>query len=432
MIWGVVTPALVGSWAFWMIEWVESGGLHAADTPLFKTLETLVEILNDLMRLRSLRSSIARGVFAWVMLANVGWWLLPLCLDIRLSASSPTSAAAPKKTQVTILGYANAYGAPYLMFYLLMFSLVYMCTPLPGQVVLGLAAVALLAYLEALDGVRDAKEIERVVRNALNPLRVSTTTDADGTITATKNPATENAGKASENEDEAELEPTTFLTTLPIILLSFITFYATGHQSTVSSMQWKTGFVLTENVKYPWSVISVVLNTVGPFLLLGVAGAALVGGWKRSPTASSRLPSSPISPANITNKVKPSSGTTEAGAKDTEEEQEDIQLGQAIEHSSFLTILLIQLYFLILLFGASTSAAVLRRHLMVWKVFAPRFMAAVVEMGIVDLGVCLSVALFGGRVVEKVGRVLGRVGVGRVVKVGDAGGSSSVKEGKEE
>ena len=41
----------------------------------------------------------------------------------------------------------------------------------------------------------------------------------------------------------------------------------------------------------------------------------------------------------------------------------------------------------------SGSAAVLRRHLMVWKVFAPRYMAAAAELLVVDLSVVLGVGV---------------------------------------
>ena len=56
---------------------------------------------------------------------------------------------------------------------------------------------------------------------------------------------------------------------------------------------------------------------------------------------------------------------------------------------------------------------------MVWKVFAPRFMAAVVEMLVVDLGVCLSMGFVVGRVVDKVGWVLGRVSIRRTSRGGE-------------
>lgn len=413
MVWGVTTPALIGSWAFWTLEWIETGVSHTDNTSLLKTLEAVVRVLDESIGLRALRSWIARGVFLWVILGIAGWWILPLCLDIRVStassrlglSASSSSSATPKKTQITILGYANACGASYLMFYLLIFSLVYLCTSLPGQVILGLSAVALMSYLEALDGVRDAREIERVVARALNLSQISTN-PSSGTITATERPQiSDDAANKGLDQDEVETEPTTFLATLPLILLSFITFYATGHQSTVSSIQWKTSFVLVETLRYPWSVLSVLLNSAGPFLLLGVGGAALIGGWKRSPMVSSHT-------------ARDKTGV-QASIQLQKLAKEEATLGRDVEHSSLLTILLVQLYFFVLLFGASMSAAMLRRHLMVWKVFAPRFMAAVVEMLVVDLGVCLSMGFVVGRVVDKVGWVLGRVSIRRTSRGGE-------------
>jgi phosphatidylinositol glycan class O len=51
------------------------------------------------------------------------------------------------------------------------------------------------------------------------------------------------------------------------------------------------------------------------------------------------------------------------------------------------------MYFEVLLIGSATSAAWLRRHLMVWKVFAPRFMAAAAGSLIVDLAVIFGVGV---------------------------------------
>jgi len=418
MVWGVVTPALIGSWAFWTLEWAETGVLHTVDTPILKTFEAVAGVLDELIGLRTLRSWIARGVFSWVSLGILGWWTLPLCLDIRVSTASSTLASSPstntpKKTQITILGYANAYGASYLIFYLLVSSLVYLCTSLPGQVILGLFTIALMSYLEALDGVRDAKEVERVVARALNASHIDTRISSSTITAIKKSEVSSDTAKRDFDQDEAEVEPATFLATLPLILLSFTTFYATGHQSTVSSVQWKMSFILTETVKYPWSVLSVLLNSAGPFLLLGIGEAALAGGWKLSPM---------LLPHTAPNK------TDNKSSRELQKltKEEEAALGQDVEHSSLLTTLLIQLYFLVLLFGASMSAAMLRRHLMVWKVFAPRFMAAVVEMLIVDLGVCLSMWF----VVGRVGWMLGRVGIGRTLNQvgGDGGGGEKEKE----
>jgi phosphatidylinositol glycan class O len=63
------------------------------------------------------------------------------------------------------------------------------------------------------------------------------------------------------------------------------------------------------------------------------------------------------------------------------------------------------LYHATLLSGSALSAGILRRHLMVWKIFAPRFMASVVGMIIVDLAVLLGIAVGAKRVRDRVGKV---------------------------
>ena len=64
-------------------------------------------------------------------------------------------------------------------------------------------------------------------------------------------------------------------------------------------------------------------------------------------------------------------------------------------------------YFGALAAGSAVSAAALRRHLMVWKVFAPRFMLGAVGLFVVDVGV-----LVGSAAVARVsGKVAGMFGV---------------------
>ena len=81
------------------------------------------------------------------------WWLVPLCLDTEVDESG-------EKRQVKVLGYANAFGAPYLMFWSIGISVVFATTQLTGQLVLALATIALLAYLEVVDSVCDIRSIE--------------------------------------------------------------------------------------------------------------------------------------------------------------------------------------------------------------------------------------------------------------------------------
>ncbi len=75
-----------------------------------------------------------------------------------------------------------------------------------------------------------------------------------------------------------------FADIIPLSLLGLLTFYGTGHQSVVSSIQWKSAFVLSSTVIYLVSVVTVVLNSVGPVLVVSGLGAVLVGVWRKGVT----------------------------------------------------------------------------------------------------------------------------------------------------
>ena len=68
--------------------------------------------------------------------------------------------------------------------------------------------------------------------------------------------------------------------------------------------------------------------------------------------------------------------------------------------------LAISQYFAALLLGRALSAALFRRHLMVWKVFAPRCMLGAVELICVDVAVLVGLWLGVARIVSRITRVL--------------------------
>ncbi len=217
--------------------------------------------------------------------------------------------------------------------------------------VLAAAAVALLAFLEVVDSVRDVQSIEAAFASATP----SSVLDPDATA--------------------AMAPPLQFADIIPIALLGLHAFYGTGHQATISSLQWKSAFQLTPTVTYPFSVITVVLNSIGPVFLFALA-APLVGLWNRAPRPAAR---------------KGAAGDAEADAQ--------------VKRDSTLAALGVMIYYAALLLGAAVSAAVLRRHLMVWKVFAPRFIAAVLELLAVDVAVLVGTGVGVERVVRRVARL---------------------------
>ena len=326
----VLTPALCAGLLYWIMEWADSASIFGAEwTPALRLGRTLV----------------ARTAFGWITIGGgILWWLVPLCLNIEIKQEG-------EKKQVQVLGFANAFGAPYLIFWTISLCLVYITTQLTGQLVLAAAAIALLAFLEVVDSVRDVKGIEAAFASATP----SSVLDPDATAAMTP--------------------PLQFADIIPIALLGLHAFYGTGHQATISSLQWKSAFQLTPTVTYPFSVVTVVLNSIGPVFLFALA-APLVGLWNRAPRPAAR---------------KGAAGDAEADAQ--------------VKRDSTLAALGVMIYYAGLLLGAAVSAAVLRRHLMVWKVFAPRFIAAVLELLAVDVAVLFGAGVGVERVVQRVARL---------------------------
>ena len=332
----ILGPSLIAGTAYWILEWVDSAGVLGDDgwTPL----------------LRMGRTWMARLAFSVALIGGgVLWWLVPLCLDIQVDE-------AGEKRQAKVLGYANAFGAPYLVFWSIGLSAVFATTQLTGQLVLALATTALLAYLEVVDSVRDTRNIEAVFATATP----SALLDANATT--------------------SHSPPIRFADVVPVALLGIHAFFGTGHQSTISSIQWKSAFLLTPTVIYPFAPMTVILNSIGPLFLMGLA-VPLVALWNRAPL-------SPLTSPETKNKEpddKPPIGT-------------DIQ----VKGESMLAALGFMMYFATLLLGTAVSAAILRRHLMVWKVFAPRFMTAVLGVLVADVAMLIGVGVGVERVAYRV------------------------------
>ncbi|KAI6116610.1 hypothetical protein EDD16DRAFT_1046221 [Pisolithus croceorrhizus] len=360
-----MTAAMLAGTTFWIFEWIHS-------------MEWFGDVGN--MWLRNGRTMVARVTVMLVIFAGLAFWsAIPVCLDIqrterstrtRMSSVTGTNGESPvvadvrlksshfkspdldTQVTVTLLGFANAFGSPYLILWSIFLSVVWLCMQLTGQVVLGLFTVALLAYLEIVDSVRDVWGLYQAYSKG---------------FASTTHPSNLNLdGLPLKREVQ-------FSEIVPLALLATHAFYGTGHQPTIPALQWKTAFVLVSSVRFPYSQITVILNTLGPYFLAGLA-APLLALWNFPPF----LPSSPSLPVS---------------------HQEDVVL------SVLRSCLGLTTYFNSLLLGSAVFAAGLRRHLMVWKVFAPRYMFSALEMGALDMGVLVGV--WGvWRVRRSIGRLL--------------------------
>ncbi|KAI0048438.1 hypothetical protein FA95DRAFT_1557935 [Auriscalpium vulgare] len=336
----IFAPSLLGGTAYWLLEWVDSSHVLGAGVDL----------------------RLARTLVAWcamcaiVVAGGVLWTLVPVCLQIVTERVPNGPGEHDHKTQVIVLGFANAFGSPYFIFWCIAFGAVWLTTQLTGQIALGLASVALLAHLELVDSMRDATAV----------------LDAFETNPTAALELLQSQSDAASGAPSTILSKVKFDEVAPLALLALHTFYTTGHQSTLSSIQWKTAFVLTSTVTYPLSPLLVALNNFGPVFLFALA-VPLLALWNVAPvrlTSSGQpAPSSPV-PAVMLGAVRAGVGA--------------------------------MAYFSVLLVGSAVSAAWLRRHLMVWKVFAPRYMFGAAELVLVDLAVLFGVLVGVGRVTTRI------------------------------
>ncbi|KAJ1949350.1 mannose-ethanolamine phosphotransferase gpi13 [Linderina pennispora] len=254
------------------------------------------------------------------------WLASPFCLDVAIADASTTKAAKhkkqaaqPKRTAI-ILGFGNAYGVAYLLFVTVVFCVLYLVQQPMGGIMLSVLFVEILLAMELFDALHDALQCSM----SLVPAQV-----------------------------------------VMLGLLSYMGYFATGHQFTLVSLQWSTAFVGVREMQLVVCGVIVGLNTLGAFVL-GAMGVPLVALWNQS--LGTQLLR--IAPGNFMARV------TGAAA------------AYLAYHAAVST-------------SSAIFAAVFRRHLMVWKVFAPRFMFSVpVLLGSVVLALCLAVGFAAVRVLR--------------------------------
>ena len=138
-----------------------------------------------------------------------------------------------------------------------------------------------------------------------------------------------------------------------LALLGCFHFFKTGHQATLSSIQWEAAFVPLRAVRYPWSPLLVVLNSFGAQILAAIAVPAIPL-WRAPPRKPGLLG--------------------------------DVARAVATHVLFYATISL----------ATAMWAGYLRRHLMLYRIFSPRFMTGAAVLLIVEV-VSIFVAVAGVR-----------------------------------
>lgn len=142
----------------------------------------------------------------------------------------------------------------------------------------------------------------------------------------------------------------------PVILalLGSFHFFKTGHQAAPSSIQWESAFVPLRTIRYPWSPLLVVLNSFGAQILAAIAVPAIPL-WRTPPRKKGLL--------------------------------SDVARAVSTHLLFYATVSL----------ATAMWAGWLRRHLMLYRIFSPRFIMGACVLLVVEV-VSVFVAVGGVRV----------------------------------
>jgi len=253
--------------------------------------------------MRFVKSTLAQLVLAISFAAGTTTfiWAKP-CVDIRVTehpnSQANGGAVVPPKKAVTVLGYANVHGSRYFLLvcnWLLGITLLQ--KPMGGGA-MAILTCQVLSLLEIID-------TNNLSQSAIGPIVLA--------------------------------------------LLGSFHFFKTGHQATLSSIQWESAFIPLSTIRYPWSPLLVILNSFGAQILTAVA-VPLVVLWKQPPKKAGLLG--------------------------------DVAKAVATH----------LLFYAVVNLATTMWAGHLRRHLMLYRIFSPRFMTGAAVLLVVDLvGVVVAV-----------------------------------------
>ncbi|WFD30008.1 mannose-ethanolamine phosphotransferase gpi13 [Malassezia sp. CBS 17886] len=274
---------------------------------------------------------VARVDLALVGAGAVFWVLSPLCLSTRRAdaGGAPTAAGG----RIAVLGFANSFGSAFLLLAALAFALLFLLAQPMGQLALGACFLAAVLLADLGDGEGDARAVRAAARSA---------GDADAVAAA------------------AAAAVPTFLEVVCFALLGYVAFFATGHQATFAAIQWRVAFVGCTRVVYPWSPMFVALNAFGPVALLPAMAVVLRTLWNVAPM---RMRADAASPP-----------------------PQPLALALLRVSMGFI------FYHAVLALSAAAWAAYFRRHLMLFKIWVPRFMTGALSLLFVDVALLLALA----------------------------------------
>lgn len=355
--------------AFWTLETADNDGWFSDDSPLGGQM-----LKNVRMYLAQLVLAVAAGAGSATFV-----WQAP-CVGIETvspppaasqpqastpkgsRSNGPSSEQQPQPPQLVVHGTANLHGSHYTLLPLTILTIPLLLVQKPmGQLTLSATIVAILSLLELLHLLR---------KTPLPP------------------------HKLARHDDTMDVISTTLGPTI-LALLGHFAFFKTGHQAALASIQWDSAFVALKTVRYPWSPVLVLLNSFAGQILCAAAVPCCVL-WRRPYRFTSPLASDDQSTTLASGNA---SGPRAADAR-------------ALERRAILTAVARAYLTHVLVYAAINVATTvfaghLRRHLMLYRVFSPRWMVGVAGM-VVSEAVGVGVGILGvGRSVGAVAGVFG-------------------------
>ena len=270
---------LLGSAIFWVLD-------AADDNEWLGISQSTLKMIKIVLARLLLGSAFAVGATTF-MYGNP-------CINVEVTpeAYADTSdGVVTKPKSVKVFGFANVHGTRYFLLVTSWLLAIFLLQKPMGGGAIGILAVQILALLEIVD-------TNSLSQTAIGPVVLG--------------------------------------------LLGSFHFFKTGHQATLSSIQWESAFVALKTVSYPWSPLLVLLNTFGAQILATVA-VPLIALWKQHPKK----------PRLLNDVAK-----------------------------ALATYLL---YYAVINLATTMWAGWLRRHLMLYRIFSPRFMTAAALLLTVDL-----------------------------------------------
>ncbi|KAJ3328351.1 mannose-ethanolamine phosphotransferase gpi13 [Blyttiomyces sp. JEL0837] len=297
------------------------------------------------------------------------WGTEPSCMGMREDKGFSDEQIQQQQAHVNgplrgrrfiILGLENAMGSCYLVFIVIAYMVLVMFQKPMGGVMLGLALLQLLCLFEIFAEWRDGAFVgngdggggvgagsDESKRSAVARAVLASKGDSDSSSLGKKDSV---GGGGGDDEDSYDCGAGTMLLFIVVLVIMGHRYYfATGHQTTLSSIQWDMSFVGLDEVNWYVSPIMMALNTYGGHLLAALS-APMLGLWRR------------------------------AIVKGTEN-----RMVKELTASVGMMVMCWSLGGL----SATLFAGHFRRHLMVWGVFAPKFLFQ--DAGMLIVEVCVMV-----------------------------------------